>query len=163
APMPASLTLTGTVIDQTTRQALAGLEVQIWPTSGNVNQALATPATDDAGEFVVQLDLPSRGLAQAITFKILQAGRLLELADDEIKWGGHGLTRTVSIPVQDAILGDYIVSGKVLNVNGPAMAGVTVKAVHKKLRSEIALGQVTTGDDGSYQIKYAVPDGETQV
>jgi hypothetical protein len=43
------------------------------------------------------------------------------------------------------------------------MAGVTVKAVHKKLRSENALGQTTTDKDGAYQIKYAVPDGETQV
>lgn len=54
-----TLTLTGNVIDETTQQALKGLEVQIWSTEQGATEPLVTTPTDDAGQFVVQLKVAS--------------------------------------------------------------------------------------------------------
>ncbi len=97
--MPATITLTGMVIDQATEQGVSNVEVQIWPTQQGSTSPLTTAVTGATGEFVVQLALESSGLAQSIQFKVFKAGQQLELAADQIKWGGRAPNRTVTIPV----------------------------------------------------------------
>lgn len=87
--MPTTPTLKGTVIDQATEQTLGGLEGQISADQQTLTSPLATATTDAAGQFVVQLDIASQGLAEAVVFKVLQSGRLLELTDKEITSGGR--------------------------------------------------------------------------
>ena len=55
--MPATITLTGTLIDQTTEKGLSNLEVQIWPTQEGSTSPLTTAVSDATGQFVVQLAL----------------------------------------------------------------------------------------------------------
>jgi hypothetical protein len=128
--MPSTLTLTGTVTDQATEQGLNHLEVQIWPSQESSTSPLTTAVTDAAGEFVVQLALESSGLAQSIQFKILKAGQQLELAADQIKWGGRAPGRTVTIPV----------------VNGTIKFNATAKAMSKATSKATSNGEQLVSD-----------------
>ena len=112
---------------------------------------------------MVELNIASHGLAKAITFKSFQDSRLLELADDEIVWGGVHLNRTITIPVLDATLGDYVVNGKVLNVNGLAVKGLD-KPLRKWLVAKLArVGRERWKRTGSKGDKRQVRVGECPV
>ena len=176
--MHTTLTLTGTILNRSYSLSLNKLNVQLWSIQQPGNSPLATAVTDDKGQFVVQLSLPSSGLAQAVEFRILREGELLEIADDGIKWGGRSPNRTVRIMVHDKQVipdepgddplpdGDgtrYVVCGKVLQANGPSVVGATVTAIHKQLRSEVELGQGTSDKEGAYEIEYSLLQGEQQI
>ena len=64
-------------------------------------------------------------------------------------------------PVQDA---SFPVFGRLLQTNGPPLAGVAVRALHKTLRGEIPLGEPDLPDDlGRYAIRNLPPYGVEQV
>src|SRR4051794_34071795 len=100
--MPVNLTLTGTVTDQATGKSIGNVEVEIWPTQQDATVPLTTAVTDSTGQFVIQLTIESSGLAQSIRFRILKDGKLLEIDQANVNWGGRGTRRTVTIPVIDA-------------------------------------------------------------
>ena len=164
--MPTQLTLTGSIIDQSTGQPLSGLKVQIWGTAQPSTSPLANATTDSRGKFVVQLALESQDLAQAIQFKILQDGRLLVLVENNIRWGGRTPNHTVTIPVLDAVItpdpdpeeGEYVVQGKVLKIDGAPVAGAEVEVVARMRWQEEVVGTVSTDGDGSYKISYERPE-----
>ena len=57
----------------------------------------------------------------------------------------------------------YVVTGRVLQADGPSVMGVEVQALHKNLRSEVLLGKQHTNKRGSYLIRYVLPKGVTAV
>src|SRR5438093_7799830 len=102
---PNSISLTETVTDQTTQQAITGLEAQIWSTPRATRPGLATAAPYAMGQWVGQLSVAIQGLA--VRFNVPQDRRQLELGREELNSGGRKAKRAAAIRVFDATGRDY--------------------------------------------------------
>jgi len=157
----------GQVVEAGTRQGLPGLRVEAWDASHACTDLVCAAFTDKAGLFTLTLDdgvVQDLFLSRVATlyFKVFREGRAIADTSSSLLWrvptgdaggrieiqhGDHAISKHEPAP--------FTVRGQVLSTSTGPMPGVTVKAAHKTLRSEIALGGALADAAGRYQIRYS--------
>lgn len=145
-------------------QALSALGFSIANTEKK-NRRFGASTGAAVREFQLAHQLPETGAVDEATAKAINQ----ELAD-------HGVLDVEPGPGDGEVLSPnppgegpqsnkfYLVTGRVLQATGPPVAGVEVHALHKNLRSEIALGTPALSDDlGGFRIRYIPPNKVKQV
>ncbi|PQJ26818.1 hypothetical protein BSZ35_17950 [Salinibacter sp. 10B] len=159
--------ISGTVVNEKSREGLAGLRVQAWDRDVVHDDFLAAATTGRAGSFSLQF-APVRFKethfeeGPNVFFRILDGDTVLAEIDrsDLNGLGSSGdveVTLPVPPPAEKGSRKERRVFGQVTRADEGPGAGLTVKAYDRDLRSEQLLGTATTNQDGHYAIGYT-PD-----
>ncbi|MBS3777238.1 MAG: hypothetical protein KGY70_18730, partial [Bacteroidales bacterium] len=152
--------INGRVIDQTGK-GVEGLRVEAWDKDLIFNDFLGSAETDSNGRFDIEFDeshfreifLDRR---PDLFFKVFDHDELIINTKDSVLWnfekGEKEIEIRVDIPAPDQI---FRVKGIICEQDGSPVAGATVKAFDKNIKSETFLGETTTGKAGRYEIAYA--------
>lgn len=164
--------LRGQVIDQTTRQGIPDLRVEAWDRDTKNSDLLGQALTDAQGRFTLSFtdtifsDDGTDALPDVYVKIFAGKNPLHNTEAQPIKdWTPQQAPLVIEVNLLPAPEGEpYVVVGQVLQGDGPPVARVAVRAWHKNLRSEKAIGEPAVSDDlGRYSIRYTPPDGVKQV
>ena len=173
---PNNFTITGHIIDSQTDRGISGLRIETWDKDLFFDDLVGSAETDAEGFFEIRFNEEH--------FKELIARRpdlyfRLFIADEAIS--GEAFELTVTPPHSEPLTGRgdsvfwklapgetkvsirlpmpaasqiFKVKGTILQPDGTPVAGATVKAFDKNIRTETLLGEATTNKAGRYEIAY---------
>lgn len=156
--------ITGDVINSTTQQGIAGLQVEAWDKDLIFDDLVGSAVTDEQGAFQIEFTESHfkelfLDLQPDLFFKVFREGKLIKSTEDSILWnvaaGNTEVVIEVDVPAVGKPEETFVVRGKVRDADGNLLIGIVVKAFDKDLRSEQSLGEDTTNKAGEYEIHYS--------
>ncbi|HYG09286.1 MAG TPA: peptidoglycan-binding protein, partial [Pyrinomonadaceae bacterium] len=160
--------IVGRVINRRTGRGASGVRVETWHKERLLGSGVAL--TDASGAFSINLkksdfqqpgsgggappgdDKPKK-IYRGFYFKLFRGTTPITVEKKAVDWKrteeGVEVTITADVPAE------FVVSGQVRAVDGSLLAGATVRASDRDLRTEQPLGEAVTDPEGSYEIEYS--------
>ncbi len=157
----------GRVLNQSTRQGVAGLRVEAWDKDLMVDDRLGTAVTDATGRFQItftssQFQAWFGDLRPDLFFKVFRDNELIKSTEDSILWnipaGDTEVVIEVDIPEEKPDI-PHTLPGQLLNqeTNAP-LPGFIVQAFDLDAGPDPKpLGAVTTTNEGRFTLTYTTP------
>jgi len=158
--------VSGTVVNEKSREGLSGLTVQAWDRDVVHDDFLATAATGTDGAFSltfapVRFQESHFEKGPEVFFRILEGETVLAEIDrsdlDGLESSGDVEVTLLVPPLAKKEEKERQVFGQVKRSDEEPGSGLTVKVYDRNLRSEQHLGTATTDQEGHYKIAYS-PD-----
>lgn len=155
-----TLHITGMVIDRNTKKGFAGLRIEPWHDGHRIDKVTGKAVTDKDGKFQINVKDPDidewfKDDKPVIDFKIFRGTEAITVEEDAVSWKLKKNKAEVMIEVElDAAEAEFMVQGKIRDIDGNPLVGVNVRASDKDLRSEELLGETNTDEEGHYEIAY---------
>ncbi len=162
--------VTGRVINRRTGRPAAGVRVETWhkerPIAGGVALTDATgafridlkksdfqqPAAGGGGGAPPGDDKPKK-IYRGFYFKLFRGTTPIAVERKDVQW--KRTEEGVEVVITADVPAEFVVSGQVRAADGSLLAGVTVRAADRDLRTEEPLGEAVTDTEGSYEIEYS--------
>lgn len=160
----ATITITGVVVDITTKLPLPGVRVEAWDKDIKLSDVVGTYITDRQGRFSISYDElrfkenPKDKWAD-IYFKVYDNNRIVaDTRNTQLykNLSGDQLDITIVVDTAGSSINTYTVQGRLLSNRQINYTAFSVLAFDKDLRSQQKLGETIPDSNGHYLIEYDI-------